>query len=1149
MTAAPSSSVASLLRGLLISQFCGAFNDNAWKLIVALLAIKEVATKFGTTGPEFEMASQTQTTLAFVIFTLPLMFLSLIAGVFADRYSKRQVIIVMKWIEVGLMTLGTVALWHNPSGSVPALLVLAGMGAQSALFSPAKYGILPELLPHDRLSEGNGLLELWTFAAIILGTAAGGVLLGLTEPTPWLAGLVLTLLTLLGLWAAYRIPPVRAARTEGGTALTIWIAWNAIRDDRMLRFAIVGAIIFWTVASLVGQDIIIYGKAVLHLTDTLTGLPLAAFAIGIGIGSILAGKISGPKVEYGLIPFGAMGIGLLLCLLGVHQPSLRGTLFLMSVLGLASGFVVVPINALIQWRSPDDRRGAVIALNNTAVFSGVLVGSLGAGGLANLGLSATEILIFAGATILMAFIATVRLMPDALLRSILLLLTNTLYRLQVMGREHVPVKGGALMVAWNVSVIDGLLIQASLDRPVTFVGETAVLESHPVLRWILGHMRILSLSSAHTAEARATVWQEARHRLEAGDLVCLIAEGERVGQEFPLSQIIQRILPSPCVPLVPIYLDRLWGNIFRCVQGRFSLKWPPAIPYPLAVVFGAPRSAESSPEQLQQTIQELGEIAWRNAKSTRPLLHHAVVRSLRRHLLRLMFADLTRPRVSGLQALIGAIVLARALRLLWRDQRTVGILLPPSVGGALTNLAATLVGRIAVNLNYTIGQSGMEAIVRQAGLRTIVSSRDFVRKAQIAPPQSAAVIWLEDLRASIGIRDKVVALVLALLASPRSIERACGSDTPPSIDDLATIIFSSGTTGEPKGVMLSHFNLVSNLEGIAQILHVDKRDRMLGILPFFHSFGYLTTLWFAAIHGVGVVYHPSPLDAGPIGSLIERYKVTILLATPTFLQLYFRRWTPEQCRSLRVVITGAEKLPDRLAHAFEARFGVRPVEGYGVTECAPVVSVNCPDHQAAGLNHPAFRAGSVGRPLPGVSVRIVEPETFAPLPVGMSGMLLVKGPNVMNGYLGRPDLTAEAMHGQWYITGDIAKLDEEGFITITDRLARFAKIGGEMVPHALVEDALQKAAGADTQILAVTSIPDQKKGEQLVVFHTCEESMIATILERAVANGVPPLFLPRRDRFLKIEQLPILGTGKLNLQALKRLAIERFGLNDQARTP
>ena len=438
----------------------------------------------------------------------------------------------------------------------------------------------------------------------------------------------------------------------------------------------------------------------------------------------------------------------------------------------------------------------------------------------------------------------------------------------------------------------------------------------------------------------------------------------------------------------------------------------------------------------------------------------------------------------------------------------------------------------------------MEFASQQASLVTIVTSRKFIAKAKLELPESANFVWIEDILATIGVIEKMKSMLLAIFAPVRLIERACGASYRPSMDDLATIIFSSGSTGDPKGVMLSHFNIDSNVEGIAQVLHVDSHDRILGILPFFHSFGYLATLWFALIHGLGIIYHPSPLDTGPIGELVKRHRITILLCTPTFLQLYLRRCTPDQFQSLRVVLTGAEKLSNRLAQAFEEQFGLPVHEGYGVTECAPVISVNCPDYQAAGFFQSASRRGTVGKPLPGMSSRIVDPETWEPLPVGTAGMLLVKGPNMMEGYLGRQDLTAKAMHNGWYITGDIAKIDEDGFITITDRLSRFSKIGGEMVPHGYIEEALHQAAGAETQVLAVTAVPDEKKGEQLAVLHILDEASIPTLLEKVIASGLPKLFLPRKDYFIQVEHIPVLGTGKLDLRMLKRVALEKLGVNE-----
>jgi acyl-[acyl-carrier-protein]-phospholipid O-acyltransferase/long-chain-fatty-acid--[acyl-carrier-protein] ligase len=1128
------------LRGLLIAQFFGAFNDNAWKLMVALLAIRQ-ATSGMAPGPELEAAAQTQTALTFIIFTLPLVLLSLVGGTLADRLSKRTVIISIKVVEVLLMSAGTVALWLNPSGGILPLVVLCGMGVHSALFAPSKYGILPELIPHERLAAGNGLLEVWTFAAILTGTAAGGFLLQSAGDQVWMAPLALAILSVIGLVAAFAVPHVLPARATGGVGSTIRVAWAAIQAERLLRLAIPGEIFFWTIASLFAQNILVYAKAVLQLSDSMSGLPLTLLSVGIGVGAMLVGRLSKSRIEYGLIPLGAAGAAIALSLLGALTPPLFGTFLILSLLGVSCSFIFVPLNAILQWRSPPDRRGAVISFSNTCVFTGILLGSLAGGSLANAGFSTSNIFLVTAGVTIGGTLWALRLMPDVFLRLVLVILTNTLYRLRIVGQQHVPQSGGALLVPNHMSFVDGFLLMASIDRPIRFVVDAAY-ATHPLFNWLMTAMKVIPITSAGDTRMILRALRSAGQALDDGEIVCIFPEGQitRTGTLLPFRRGFERIVKGRQVPVIPVHLDRVWGSIFSFEGGRFFTKWPERIPYPVSVSFGTPQPSDTPAYKLRDAVRTLGEEAWLLRKSARRTLHREFIHTMRRHPFRFAMADQSRPHVSSLQALIGSIALARVLRQHWEDQPYVGILLPPTVAGALINVAAPLCGKTSVNLNYTVGKSGLEAAVRLAGLRTIVTSKVFVQKAKLELPDGPSILWLEDIARTISTGQKLAASLLALCAPARLIERACGQHTPVTMDDLATIIFSSGSTGEPKGVMLSHFNIDANAQGANQVLHLYRDERVLGILPFFHSFGYLV-FWLAMYKNVGMVFHPSPLDVAAIGELVRRHRITFLVTTPTFLQLYQRRCTPEQFSSLRVVLTGAEKLPSRLAQAFEDRFGIEPIEGYGVTECAPVIAVNCPDFRAAGYFQPASRRGTVGQPLPGVSVQIVDPDTFAPLPPDTPGMLLVKGPNVMQGYLGREDLTANAMRGGWYITGDIAMLDDDGFVTITDRLSRFSKIGGEMVPHGRVEEALQQAAGADTQVFAVTGIPDEKKGERLAVLHTLDENRIPDILDQLAANGLPNLYIPSRANFVKVEAIPVLGTGKMDLRGLKRIAIEHLG--------
>ena len=562
------------LRGLLIAQFFGAFNDNAWKLMVALLAIRQATTGMAP-GPELETAAQTQTALTYIIFTLPLVLLSLVGGTLADRLSKRTVIIAIKIVEVFLMSAGTLALWQNPAGGILPLIVLCGMGVHSALFGPSKYGILPELIPHERLAAGNGLLELWTFAAILAGTAAGGFLLQTAGDLIWLAPLTLAALSTIGLVAAFGVPHVPAARTTGGIATTVRVAWAAIQTERLLRLAIPGEIFFWTIASLFAQNILVYAKAVLHLSDAKSGLPLTLLSVGIGVGALLVGRLSKNRIEYGLVPLGAMGASIALSLLGGLTPQLVGTFLILGLLGIFCSFIFVPLNAILQWRSPADRRGAVISFSNTCVFTGILLGSLGGGALANVGFSTSSIfLITAGVTIVGTMWA-LRLMPDVFLRLMFVIFTNTLYRLRIVGQHHVPQSGGALLVPNHMSFIDGFLLMASVDRPIRFVVDAAY-ATHPLFKWLMTAMKVIPITSAGDTRMILRALRSAGQALDDGELVCIFPEGQitRTGTLLPFRRGFERIVKGRQVPVIPAHLDRVWGSIFSFGLNGFPTRSP-----------------------------------------------------------------------------------------------------------------------------------------------------------------------------------------------------------------------------------------------------------------------------------------------------------------------------------------------------------------------------------------------------------------------------------------------------------------------------------------------------------------------------------------------------------------------------------------------
>jgi acyl-[acyl-carrier-protein]-phospholipid O-acyltransferase/long-chain-fatty-acid--[acyl-carrier-protein] ligase len=504
-------------------------------------------------------------------------------------------------------------------------------------------------------------------------------------------------------------------------------------------------------------------------------------------------------------------------------------------------------------------------------------------------------------------------------------------------------------------------------------------------------------------------------------------------------------------------------------------------------------------------------------------------------------ADSTGAELTGAGLLMRTLILRRLLRreVLAPDEQNVGLLLPPSAGGLVANAALGIDCRVAVNLNYTMTSELINDCIAQCGIRHVLASRRLMERFNLK--LNAELVYLDDFKDKATRADELAAAAMAWLMPVRWLERRLGL-TKLKEDDLLTIIFTSGSTGRPKGVMLTHRNVGSNIWAVDQILRLVDEDVLLGILPIFHSFGYTTAMWTVLTLAPKGVYHYSPLEAREVGKLCRRHGATIMIATPTFLRAFLRRCEPEDFAKLDVVFTGAERLLPELAAAFEQRFGVRPVEGYGATELSPVVSANMPPSRAASSKHQGVKEGTVGMTLPGITAKVVDLETGADLGPNKSGMLLVAGPNVMKGYYARPDLTADVVHDGWYVTGDVAVIDDDGFIAITGRISRFSKLAGEMVPHIRVEEAITQTLGLDEDDLklVVTSVPDAKRGERLVVLYTELVQTPEQICRALAASGLPPLWIPSPDSFRRVPAIPVLGTGKLDLKKVKDVATAEF---------
>jgi acyl-[acyl-carrier-protein]-phospholipid O-acyltransferase/long-chain-fatty-acid--[acyl-carrier-protein] ligase len=1125
---------------LIVAQFLGAFNDNAWKTCLQILA--------STTVPDSDRKSAL-IAIATAVFTLPFLLFSMHAGGLADRYSKRSVLIASKFAEVATMALGIAAFLSGGSFTF-LMIVLFLQGAHSAYYGPAKYGILPEILPTSRLSWGNGVLEMTTFLGIILGMAAGALCpvlfmakgAAIAGSRLWQFSVILTFLAVLGSAANFLVARVGAADPGRRVRLNplgdLLVHGRAILSNRVLFLTSLGIVYFWFLGALASQNVFLYAG------EGQVAGPLIGLTVGIGVGSILSGRLSGKTIELGLVPLGSLGLSLFSIALYFTHGSSGLSLTALVLLGLSGGLFIVPLSALLQEVSPPAEKGSLIAVTQFASFAAMLAAA-GAFRLltAVLHLSPPAVFLAGGLLTLAGSAYVLRLLPEALGRLLLWLATHSVYRVRVRGRENLPDRGPALLLANHVSYVDGLLILATTHRLIRFIMYKGITDL-PVVRWLARLLRVIPISAEDGPKTVILAFRTAEEALRQGELVCIFPEGQisRIGQMLPFRKGFERIVKDLEVPLVPVHLDRVWGSIFSFQGGRFLLKWPRRWPYPVTVSFGKPLPKTASAFEVRQAISELGSEAAADRKGDLEPLTRAFVRTARRRRRRLALADSGGTVLRFGQALAKSLGLARRLRPHWEGQENVGILLPTSVGGALANAAALLAGRVPVNLNYTASAEALQSAARQCGLSTVLTARAFLEKVKVELPAKA--IYLEDLAAPPSLGEKLCLGLAAALAPRFFLERLAGSRRAADPSSVATILFSSGSTGDPKGVLLTHANLLSNIQSLEQLFDPNPHDRVMGVLPFFHSFGVMGTLWFPLVAGIGAVYHPNPLDARGIAEAVRQFACTFLLATPTFLQSYIRRSDPAAFGSLRHVVVGAEKLSPRVADAFSERFGIEPLEGYGSTECSPLVAVNVPDHRGPGIHQVGTKRGRIGHPIPGVSVRVVDPETFSQRPPGQEGLLLVKGPNVMAGYLGRPDLTREVVRDGWYVTGDLAVIDEDGFITITDRLSRFSKIGGEMVPHLKVEEALHGALGASEQVLAVTSLPDQDKGERLVVVHTLDDQALGRLQEKLLSLGLPNLWLPRKDSFLRVDRLPLLGTGKLDLRKVRELA--RAGSADQA---
>ena len=1097
-----------------------------------------------------------QTFMLQIFFIAPYVLMIWFAGFFTNRFSKNK---VLAWSSL-FMTAFVIAQAVLVTCNCPRVAFWLSIGLCSgfAVHSAAKYAIIREMFGVHHLSYANAFLQIFSLAGmiaagwlVIVGVnlidlnaliryEAVGFIISKSVVIPW----ILTGVSVLGTVASFLIPKVRYKDRNVKFSVArrrLSFGWR----HRTLRAAIIALSMFWAMAqvfALVFQDV--SGS---QTVDTLQNF--LAFAVaGLVVGSIVAAHNSRDFIETGFVPLGMFGASICMLLIPfmVHP---IGLTIIYSLIGFFGGMFLVPVNALLQYNTRPNNSGWVIALANM-IQALVLVAFLFLYSTLVRYTSIRPQFYFLGLAVISigVFVWSLSNVPQAMVRT-LLRLAFSRYKIRVLNVGNVPNDGPVLLVGNHHSFIDWAMVQMACPRPLCIASNKDHFEKW-YLRAILKRLGMIRIDSRHPEEAMAKIHE----KLAAGHAVVIFPTGEvsRSPHVEPFSIDYSKAVEGTDAAVVPFYIQGLWGSNFSYSDSNmFGASADRAV----TVAFGEAIPANTPANDVRVIIRKISIDAWNYAVSFVKPVGDSWIRTYKKYVKN--GPAIYNPdggHFSGYKLMGAVVAFSRHLKkILGPDENHVGIMLPPSPAGVIVNLALWLLGKTNVNLNYTSSVDNVKFCAARADVKSVITSRQFIEKLKMRGNDYSKIagdnlrlFYAEDFMKEIP-KAKIAFFLVFCMVAPCWLIKFCFRKRV-KLDDIAAIMFSSGSEGTPKGVMLSHRNLMGNIQQLACIFNVTRADVMLSELPLFHSFGLTVTTLLNLTEGCPIVTVADPTDVKTMARVCAEFRVTAFVATPTFLRAFTisRYVHPMALKYVRLIIAGAEALRPELATAFRLKFGKEIFEGYGCTETAPVASINTEnnlhsDYMTMQVNN---KPGTVGMALPGSQFLIVDPETNEPLPTGEAGMILIGGCQVMVGYLKDEERTNSVItmvNGKrYYRTGDKGFLDEDGFLTIVDRYSRFAKLGGEMVSLGAVEKKIQDTPVLEGCDYVVTSIPDAAKGEKIVLLYQGDKNP-KDVLAELRASGFPPIMLPAAA--FAVEKVPKLGTGKADFTTAKKLALQMVGVS------